>query len=282
MTTAARVVDGRSPSRPGSGHQHDGDGERPDDRGQLRLRPGGLGDRGARRAAADRHARRRSPWRGSRHRGRSARGPGSTSSPRRIDSVRDRTLVSVAETSAIPSAAGTQGEDVAQVERREGQRRQPDRERADRPVSPVVAARSRTRAQDRRADDRDQDPGDLGSPALEAEDDGQAADADRERDRVRLAGGHARRRTLRLRRPGRRASTLKPNSLRELADDDDQRDAVQVADRAPARRAGRSGTRAGRSRPRRRSRPTMTARSAPASTALVLVSARRAGRSPRR
>ena len=54
-----------------------------------------------------------------------------TSSPRRIDSVRDRTLVSVADTSAMPRAAGSRARMSRSVDRRDGQRRQADRQRAD-------------------------------------------------------------------------------------------------------------------------------------------------------
>ena len=74
---------------------------------------------------------------------------------------------------------------------------------------------------------------------------------------------HARRRTPGPRRRGCRRAVLKPNSSRQLADDDDQRDAVEVAVPDRARTAGRSGSRAARS-PAAMTTPTMTARRPPA------------------
>jgi hypothetical protein len=78
---------------------------------------------------------------------------------------------------------------VADIERRERQRRQPDRERPD-DRDTRTGGEVQGGGQDRRADDRDKDARDLRCPAPQDEDDGKAGEADGECDRVGFTVAH--------------------------------------------------------------------------------------------
>ena len=209
-----------------------------DDRGHLGLRPGRLGDRRPRRAAADRHP--------GEEPGREVRATERDQLAVLVDllaapasrSVRDRTLVSVAATRAIPSAAGTTAR-MSPGRAAAGSAAAARPGAARRPRSRTASARSRTADTTVDADHRDEDAGHARPPLPQAEDDDQAGDPDRQGDRVRLA--------VRGRRSTNDAAALdeavavraEPEQPGQLADDDDQRDAVEVA--VPDRRGQEVG-----------------------------------------
>ena len=127
---------------------------------------------------------------------------GSTSSPRRMAKVRDRTLVSVAATSAMPSAAGTTAN---RSPISSGGRVTGGRPTGSGPTTTIDdrEARSNAALTTVAPTTAIEDPRDLRPDGAAAEDDHQADEADGERDRVRLARRGPRPRTPRARRTAR-------------------------------------------------------------------------------
>ena len=183
MTTAARVAVGRSARRPGAATSMTPMAIAPTTEVSCVCAPAasatgvrdallliGMPDRSpVARLAAPRATSSRS-W--------------STSSPRRIENVRDRTLVSVADTSAIPRAAGTSARKSPATS---GGRVTGGSPTGSGPTTsiPARAGQLEDRAHDGRADDRHEDARDVRSPPAEAEDHDQAREPDRQRGRDR-------------------------------------------------------------------------------------------------
>ena len=162
------------------------------------------------------------------------------------------------------------------------QRRQADRQRADDRRSRSVPARSNTALTTVEPTTATRMPGIPGRHCAKPEDDDQARDADREGDRVRLAGGHAGHERSELSIDHAVAVVAEPEQPRELADDDDQRDAVEVA--VADGRGQEVGQEAEPGQPGRDApaTPTMTASSAPSADRPVRGRRPTAGRSRRR
>ena len=150
----------------------------------------------------------------------------STLSPRRAANVRESTALSAKATSAIPAAGRARAPTSRPLQPLERRRGKTLRERADdgkrigQPEDP---------GEDHRQDDDDQHARHGGLHPLEHEDDDERAHAERHSERLHLAGRD---------RPGDLDDLLphalgvdrEAEQLRDLRDDHDQRDGVEVAD----------------------------------------------------
>ena len=155
-------------------------------------------------------------------------------------------MVSVSDTSVMPTAASEQRQDVTGVGPRQGRRGQALGKGADRGDVEVEGG-----GDDGGPDHRDQDRRDLARQAGEHEQHGERDEPDG-RAPCRCDG----RSSSRTRAPLRRsvsASVENPHSFGQLPDDDDDRQSVHVADLDLAARAGRRRSPACRRRARPRS-----------------------------
>ncbi len=109
---------------------------------------------------------------------------GLTSSPRRAAKLVDVAIVSVSDTSVMPSGRDQQRPDVAQLGPGDARPGQPLRQRTDR-LDPVRGEVEDGR-DDGRADDRDEDRRQLPGEAGQDEQHGQRAEPDGQGGRVRL------------------------------------------------------------------------------------------------
>ena len=173
---------------------------------------------------------------------------GSTSSPRRAAKLVDVAIVSVSETSTIPTAATSSGARSLTRHRRERRGRQSLRQRAH--GLHTVGAEVEHRGDQRGADDRDEHGGHLLRDARQDQQHRERGEPERQRRRVRLV--EARDERLRLRDEPVGVGG-EPEELRQLADDDRDRRGRSCSRPGPPWRAGRRRSRACRSRDRSRS-----------------------------
>jgi hypothetical protein len=144
----------------------------------------------------------------------------------RTAKVRDRTLVSAKETMATAKPPMRMGDDVAGQEPGEGKAREAFRNRTQH-LDARVVGEVQPAGKDRGADDGDQNDGNA-LVALEQEDDGERADAERGGGPVRFAGEQGLRdRPEVTQRPG--AVDLDVEQFGQLADQNGEGDAVHIA-----------------------------------------------------
>ena len=126
-----------------------------------------------------------------------------------------------------PERGRRDGDDVAQHERRQAEWRQAGR-KWPHDHDPGSGREPEGCRHDRRPDDRDEDAGHAGPSIPQAEDDRETGQPDRRGDRVGLAIADAGDEPNAL-SDDRVAARAEPEQPGQLADDDDQRDAVEVA-----------------------------------------------------
>ena len=189
MTTAASVGCGRSRSRPGKNSRISTIGGRADQAGDLGLRARLLGHRRAGPAGADREALEQA--------GGEVRGADADHLPLPVDLLAGRAanddaveIVSVRETSAMPSAPPTSRPEVGEPDVRDGERREALGQHADQRHA-VVGQVESGRGDAIDSTTATSTPGTFGQPALEGEDQREPEQADRQGGGHRVAVRHA-------------------------------------------------------------------------------------------